>query len=142
MIVDHSEDEKRRPLRTELTLYRGKSTAESTIGTLFWLDAAGVEHWECYILEQAKPIPAGRYEVRLNHSPKFERTLPILLDVPGYSGIRFHTGNTAKDTQGCLLPGQERLENRVERSTVALDVLFAKLQLSPGPRWLTIKDAP
>lgn len=48
-------------------------------------------------------IPAGKYIVELSMSARFKRILPILLDVPGREGIRFHSGDTVKDTHGCIL---------------------------------------
>lgn len=51
-------------------------------------------------------IPAGRYRVDITFSNRFKRELPILLNVPGFSGIRIHPGNRHVDTEGCLLPGK------------------------------------
>lgn len=51
-------------------------------------------------------IPAGRYRVEISFSNRFKRDLPILLNVPGFSGIRIHPGNRHVDTEGCLLPGK------------------------------------
>ena len=50
-------------------------------------------------------ISEGRYAVVISWSPKFKAWLPILLGVPNFEGIRIHAGNTAKDTQGCILLG-------------------------------------
>lgn len=50
-------------------------------------------------------IPAGKYRVDLTYSERFERTLPLLLNVPGFDGIRMHGGNTTADTSGCILCG-------------------------------------
>lgn len=50
-------------------------------------------------------IPKGTYQVVVSFSNKFQKSLPELLDVPGYSGIRIHTGNKAEDTEGCILVG-------------------------------------
>lgn len=61
-----------------------------------------VEKWK---IRGETAIPRGRYRVRLSMSPRFKRVLPELLDVPGFTGIRIHRGNTAKDTEGCILVG-------------------------------------
>ena len=47
-------------------------------------------------------IPAGMYNVIITWSVKFKKDLPLVENVPGYSGIRFHPINTEKDTEGCL----------------------------------------
>lgn len=72
--------------------------------------------FECFTLEDLPPgkegkiygktrIPAGRYSLVITHSPKFGVFTPYLLGVPGFSEIRIHSGNTAKDTEGCILVG-------------------------------------
>ena len=58
-------------------------------------------------------IPAGTYDV----SAKFKRKLPLLLNVPHFTGIRIHKGNTDKDTSGCILVGENRIPGRVINST-------------------------
>ena len=50
-------------------------------------------------------IPSGRYRVIITYSNRFRKNLPLLVDVPGFSGIRIHPGNQHLDTEGCLLPG-------------------------------------
>ncbi|MCB6972509.1 DUF5675 family protein [Butyricimonas sp. DFI.6.44] len=62
-------------------------------------------------------IPAGTYEVIVNVSAKFKRKLPLLLNVPHFTGIRIHKGNTDKDTSGCILVGENRIPGRVINST-------------------------
>ena len=62
-------------------------------------------------------IPAGCYEVIVKHSPRFGRNLPRLLDVPGFEGILIHRGNTARDTSGCILVGENRQPGKVLNST-------------------------
>ena len=47
-------------------------------------------------------IPTGTYNVAYTYSYKFKKMLPLVENVPGYSGIRFHRLNTDKDTEGCL----------------------------------------
>ena len=62
-------------------------------------------------------IPAGTYEVIVNVSVKFKRKLPLLLNVPHFTGIRIHRGNTDKDTSGCILVGENKQPGRVINST-------------------------
>jgi hypothetical protein len=51
-------------------------------------------------------IPAGRYRVDVTYSNRFKRRMPVLLNVPGFAGIRIHAGNVHTDTEGCPLPGK------------------------------------
>ena len=59
-------------------------------------------------------IPTGVYEIVFSFSQKFQKMLPLLLNVPGYLGIRMHSGTTAEDTEGCVLPGVQKGEIIVE----------------------------
>lgn len=52
-------------------------------------------------------MDAGTYEVVLSFSNHFQKYLPLLLNVKCFEGIRIHGGNTAKDSQGCILIGAE-----------------------------------
>jgi hypothetical protein len=72
-------------------------------------------------------IPAGTYKVILTMSARFARVLPLLVNVPGYVGVRIHPGNTAEDTEGCLLPGLTRYENSVGQSRAAFEAIFERL---------------
>ena len=62
-------------------------------------------------------IPYGRYEVELTMSPKFKRLLPLVKNVKHFTGIRIHRGNTAGDSHGCILPGENKQKGRVTKST-------------------------
>ena len=73
-------------------------------------------------------IPAGRYDVIWNVSNRFKRVMPLLLNVPGFEGIRIHTGNTVDHTEGCILLGQgaDRVKGVIFKSRDAV-ALFEKL---------------
>lgn len=48
-------------------------------------------------------IPCGTYPIAVTWSPKFKRMLPVLLNVPGRSGIRVHRGTKPEHSRGCIL---------------------------------------
>lgn len=52
-------------------------------------------------------IPTGKYKVQITYSPKYKRKMPQILNVKGFEGIRIHSGNTAKDSLGCVLLGDK-----------------------------------
>ena len=62
-------------------------------------------------------IPVGTYDVEVSKSPKFGRNLPRLQDVPGFTGILIHRGNTASDSAGCILVGENKVVGKVINST-------------------------
>ena len=87
-------------------------------------------------------IPEGRYAVVISYSPKFEQWLPILLGVPNFSGIRIHAGNSAKDTQGCILVGENKEAGKVLDSNLWLHRLkhrIVEAKARGEAVWLTIQ---
>jgi len=124
----------------KLSLVRNGATGTSTTGEL---SING--RFECFTLEDmvrevpGKPvsawkvpgktaIPCGLYEVTMNYSEHFGTILPLLLNVPGYEGVRIHAGNTAADTEGCILVGQMRNADVIGRSRAALAKLLPQIQ--------------
>lgn len=101
----------------KITVIRSPSFAGATIGKLY-VDGA----FKCHTLEDeireiadvpvqdwkikgATAIPAGCYQVTLEPSPRFGADTLSIKDVPGFSYIRMHAGNTSEDTDGCILLG-------------------------------------
>lgn len=52
-------------------------------------------------------IPVGQYEVIVSYSNRFRKQMPLLLNVPGFSGVRIHGGRDERDTEGCILVGEK-----------------------------------
>lgn len=77
-------------------------------------------------------IPAGRYEVVVNISPRFRRKLPRLLNVPGFDGILIHRGNTPEDTAGCILVGENKVRGQLIHSTTYELELTKRLERAQG----------
>lgn len=70
----------------------------------------------CATLENAvKAIPTGFYPVRVTMSPLWKELLPILDNVPRRTGIRIHPGNTANDSEGCILVGEQDTDGDISR---------------------------
>lgn len=58
----------------------------------------------CETLENADClVPALVYRIAVTMSPRFKRLLPILCQVPGRTGIRFHRGTKPEHSKGCIL---------------------------------------
>ena len=101
-----------------------------------------VEKWK---VAGETAIPAGIYQVTVSMSTRFGKLLPILLSVPGFEGVRIHSGNVAADTEGCILVGNQRAAAAVLGSRVAFRSLFAKIQAAVARNELvhiTISNPP
>jgi hypothetical protein len=129
-----------------MLLVRRWLTDRTTIGELF-IDPKdeGNRGFECYTLEDVyrgddpaakvkgkTAIPCGTYELVVRHSPKYNTDMPRLLKVPGFDGILIHVGNDETDTEGCILVGHTREENKVGFSRPAFAQLNQKLRHAIG----------
>ena len=84
-------------------------------------------------------IPTGTYNVRMDVvSAKYSKSawyinnchgskMPRLENVPGYEGILMHPGNTAADTEGCILVGQNKVKGKVINSKETFLQLYNKM---------------
>ena len=69
-------------------------------------------------------IPTGIYPVKITYSPKYKKLMPLIENVKGYQGIRIHSGNTHKDTEGCLLVGKNKEVGKVLESRKTFNALY------------------
>jgi len=118
----------------KLRVFRKEYTDKSTIGD-FYIDK---DHF-AYTLEdtcRAKgvkiagetAIPEGTYQIILDFSNRFQRDMPHILDVPGFTGIRIHPGNTNANTSGCLLIGFAKGKDEIWDSKAAYNALYERLK--------------
>jgi len=94
-------------------------------------------------------IPEGTYEVTLRvQSPRFSQKrqydfckgyLPRLLNVPQFEGVLIHVGNTASDTDGCILVGKNKVRGMVTESTDTFRRLYDRLSLCSGKITIEVK---
>lgn len=134
-----------------LRLIREPTRDGATLGVLF---KDGI--FECFTLEDPireianqpvsawkipgdTAIPSGRYRIQVTLSQRFKRRLPLLCDVPGFSGVRIHTGNRSSDTEGCLLVGRGRGAGAVFESRMAFERLYAQIETAVTPVWIVIE---
>ena len=133
----------------ELILTRIARKAEYTIGRLedengmkicdtlepTWRDYKGGE----MKIPKKSAIPEGSYRVVVTKSRRFQKYLPLLVGVPGFEGVRIHSGNTSRDTEGCILVGQNLQVGKVLWSRITLEKLM-KLIENEKEIYLTIKN--
>ena len=73
-------------------------------------------------------IPEGTYRVVTTYSLRFRKYLPLLVGVPGFEGVRIHSGNTSRDTEGCILVGQNIQVGKVLWSRITLEKLMKLIE--------------
>lgn len=120
----------------KLKLYRKFLGNKYTIGKLFINDEYICDTLEDVVRSEGikvygeTAIPYGVYEIVLTMSPRFKKILPLLLNVPNFEGVRIHTGNTEKDTEGCILIGYNKVKGKVINSRIAFDKVMKQLELA------------
>lgn len=120
-----------------LKLYRYHGSKNDTLGLLFINDKFACytvedEYREDKVMHETR-IPAGLYTVTLRDSPRFSQKygheMIAINNVPGFTGVLIHKGNTEKDTSGCIVVGNVTRFNpdgdsRVEESGLAYDRIY------------------
>lgn len=119
-------------MKATLHLVRDVQSNETTFGKLYLED-----DFLCFTLELPyrfnargiSCIPTGLYKCHWRNSPRFGRSIE-LLDVPNRKYILIHSGNKVKDTNGCILVGEERLirDKVLLLSKRAKDLLYKRLE--------------
>lgn len=120
----------------ELTLNRIFLGSSATIGELLVNDKHLCDTLEDRVRPEGEKvygktaIPEGAYEMVLSYSPRFKKILPEILNVPNFTGIRIHCGNSSADSSGCILVGtwDGEKEDWVSDSKVAFNKLMSLLQ--------------
>lgn len=122
----------------ELTLKRDLCTSDTTFGKLYINNV-----FFCETLEDADhylenglqkkiagktAIPRGHYDIDITWSNRFKKEMMLVKDVPQFSGIRIHAGNTHHHTEGCILLGFIRGKDCILNSRMAVDRLFPLVQ--------------
>ena len=135
--------------KMKLILTRHARRADYTIGRLedengmkvcdtlepTWRDYKGGE----MKIPKKSAIPEGSYRVVVTKSRRFQKYLPLLVGVPGFEGVRIHAGNTSRDTEGCILVGQNIQVGKVLWSRITLERLM-KIIENEKEIYLTIKN--
>lgn len=107
-----------------LTLLRTKFYEECTHGALFVDGARYCDTLEPHAINWEKEtkvdgktaIPEGTYRIVMGWSSRYKRLMPFLENVPHFSAIEIHTGNTSADTRGCILVGVYSRRNFIAHS--------------------------
>ena len=122
----------------KLILTRIARKAEYTIGRLedengkricdtlepTWRDYKGGE----LKIPRKSAIPEGTYRVVVTKSQRFGKYLPLLVGVPGFEGVRIHSGNTSRDTEGCILVGHNLQVGKLLWSRITLEKLMKLIE--------------
>lgn len=126
----------------ELILKRMHKGEGFTEGKLIWMDGDSPTplcdtlepQWRDLRNGEAKvmgktAVPEGRYRIVLYYSPTFKRTMPYLCDVPDFSKVMIHPGNSSADTKGCILLGKKTISGWVSHSRMTFDTVFKMMEI-------------
>jgi len=122
----------------ELRLERVYKGPHYTIGRLFidgqfFSNTMEDTYRDLYKVEKVMKetcIPYGTYRVVLSFSNRFKILMPEILEVPFFTGIRIHSGNTHSDTEGCILVGKNDVIGKVTNSRYYFDKLSTLLEFT------------
>lgn len=126
-----------------IELRRLEIDEDATIGELRingeWFSWTLEDRVRAQKIKHATAIPVGQYQIAITQSQRFGQPMPEILNVPEFSGIRIHPGNTAADTSGCILVGLTRNGARIGESRRAFEMLMKRFEeLGESGPFLTI----
>ena len=130
----------------KLLFVREIKNEKQTHGLLFKIGKDDKREFICYTLEDKErlvkikgetAIPTGKYTVIVTMSPRFKKELPLIINVPNFSGVRFHGGNNENDSEGCPLLGMVRHSNAISNCAPAV-ALVTKMIKEAKEAQLTI----
>ena len=117
----------------QLELIRDSYNSRTTLGKLYINGEYFCETLEDTVratgikVKGETAIPEGEYIVKVTLSSRFKREMPILSTDGNYTinlndiefkGVRFHGGNTHKDTHGCPLVAKRRIDRETIQGTM------------------------
>ncbi len=105
------------------------------------IEGVPVSEWK---IKGNTAIPSGVYKVTLEFSPRFGPDTMTIHDVPGFTHIRIHAGNTVKDTEGCILLGMQRTPVGIAESRPAITIvreMVRKARDDGETVWIDIQNA-
>ena len=132
----------------EIVIWRKYRKAEYTIGRMY-IDGVffcnTLEDTDRGLMQSMSPgeimqkkiagrtaIPIGDYKIQRTYSPRFKRLMPAILNVKGFTGVRIHAGNTANDTEGCPLVGDNTITGKLTNSRARYNKFDTMLQVEGG----------
>jgi len=137
-----------------LLLIRDTYTLQSTIGKLYFngeyfgYTLEDVSRGDNIKLPGETSIPEGTYKVKSSISSRFKRMMPMIFNQPNgyeliskgisFKGLRLHGGNRSKDTHGCVLIAENKVNNDTIQGSLE-KLLTKKIGISEG--WITIVNS-
>ena len=72
-------------------------------------------------------ISAGSYNVIMDYSPRHEKIMPHILNVPLFEGVRFDIANKSVEVEGCIAVGFERFYDLLGSSSAAYEYITKQI---------------
>lgn len=118
---------------------RGYTAGELFIDEKFYFDTIeDAVRKDGFKIPGKTAIPTGTYKIILSYSKRFKQVMPELIDVPNFTHVRIHSGNSPQDTEGCILVGTSDGRGKIFHSREAYRSLMDIIEEAKGEN-ITIK---